>query len=285
MRAPQVLLATLALRPAGEPDGHLLVDALAARGVGARWAVWDDDAVDWADADLVAVRSTWDYHRRLEEFWSWVRGLPAPLLNGAETFAWNADKSYLVELAGSVPTVPTRRLDEAGLVEGLRRAVAEHGTAVVKPATGAGGIGVCVVERWDDDRLAGMVGGPWVVQPLVESVRTRGESSVFVLDGVAVSQVDKHPGHGEVRVHETHGGRSQVAALDPVRADRALEAVRAAEALLERRLDYARVDLLWWDGRWCVSELELIEPGLYLDVLPGNADAFADLVVRALAGR
>ena len=27
-------------------------------------------------------------------------------------------------------------------------------------------------------------GGPWIVQPLVESVRTRGETSVFVLDGL-----------------------------------------------------------------------------------------------------
>ena len=28
-----------------------------------------------------------------------------------------------------------------------------------------------------------------------------------------------------------------------------------------------------YDGRLVVSELELIEPGLYLDVLPGNAAA------------
>ena len=34
--------------------------------------------------------------------------------------------------------------------------------------------------------------------------------------------------------------------------------------------------------RWVVSELELIEPGLYLDVAPGNADPFAEMVVRRL---
>ena len=32
------------------------------------------------------------------------------------------------------------------------------------------------------------------------------------------------------------------------------------------------------DGTLAVSELELIEPGLYLDVLPANAEPFADLV-------
>ena len=34
------------------------------------------------------------------------------------------------------------------------------------------------------------------------------------------------------------------------------------------------------DGTLAVGELELIEPGLYLDVLPANAEPFADLVGR-----
>ena len=41
---------------------------------------------------------------------------------------------------------------------------------------------------------------------------------------------------------------------------------------------YARVDQLRLAGRLVVSELELIEPGLYLDLLPENAEAFAEHV-------
>lgn len=283
MSAADVLLATFELCPDGESEGHLLVEALADRGVAARWAVWDDASVDWDAADLVAVRSTWDYHRRLPEFLAWAEGLRAPVLNGADAFAWNAHKGYLATMGEHVPTVPTRVLEQADLVDGLRRAVDQHGTVVIKPATGAGGVGVCVVERWDDHRLEHLSAAPWVVQPLVESVRTRGETSVYVFDDVAVCQVDKHPAEGEVRVHGAYGGRSEAVVLDPVRADRAMEAVRAAEDVLGHRLDYARVDLLWWEDRWCLSELELIEPGLYLGVVPGNAEAFADLVVRTLA--
>ena len=37
------------------------------------------------------------------------------------------------------------------------------------------------------------------------------------------------------------------------------------------------------DGTLAVSELEITEPGLYLDVLPSNAEPFADLVVARLA--
>ena len=49
-----------------------------------------------------------------------------------------------------------------------------------------------------------------------------------------------------------------------------------------RPLDYLRVDLLRWEDAWVVSELELIEPGLYLDVSPANAGPFADLVQSRL---
>ena len=58
----------------------------------------------------------------------------------------------------------------------------------------------------------------------------------------------------------------------------AVAAMREVAALLGAELDYGRVDLMEHDGRLVVSELELIEPGLYLDVLPANAEPFADLV-------
>ena len=69
--------------------------------------VWDDEGVDWA-ADLVAVRSTWDYHRRCPEFLAWARRVErdSPLLNGAEVFAWNANKAYLLDLADGCRSCP-----------------------------------------------------------------------------------------------------------------------------------------------------------------------------------
>ena len=36
------------------------------------------------------------------------------------------------------------------------------------------------------------------------------------------------------------------------------------------------------DGRLVVGELEVTEPGLYLDVLPANAEAFADVVAAVV---
>ena len=77
-----------------------------------------------------------------------------------------------------------------------------------------------------------------------------------------------------------YGGTTVASPLTDEAADLARRTVEAAEQILGERLDYARVDQMRLaDGTLAVSELEVTEPGLYLEVLPGNADAFADLVV------
>lgn len=280
---PDLLLVTCAQLPAGEPGHEHLDSALAERGISAAWARWDDPDVDWSAA-LVAVRSTWDYETRREEFLAWARTVPR-LLNGAAVFSWNTDKAYLVELAtAGVRVVPTLVVDGE---EELPAAIAEFDSAVVKPRVGAGGRGVVVFdgveggpEGLDESRLGP---GPWVVQPLVASVRTAGEGSVFVLGGEVVSAVQKRPATGEIRVHEEYGGSTVVVPVLEEGADLARRTVAAAERLLGVRLDYARVDQMRLeDGTLVVSELEVTEPGLYLDVLPGNGAAFAALVGQRL---
>ncbi len=280
-----VLLVTSSTWPDGEPGYPALDAALAARDISSRWVVWDDPAVAWAEARMVAVRSTWDYTGRYAEFLAWARKVESVshLLNGADVFAWNVDKSYLAALEG-VPVVPTVTADD---LAGLRAGVEKFGRAVVKPRIGAGGAGVIVVEDPADPRLGQPVDdvpglparGPWVVQPLVESVRTEGESSVFVLGGGVTSQVDKVTAGEEIRVHEHFGGSSRPVPLRQECAELALAGFRAAEALLGTSLDYGRADMMRLaDGTLAISELELTEPGLYLDVLPANAEPFADLV-------
>lgn len=279
----RALLVTFSLLPEGEEGGEAIVRALAETGIDARWVCWDDAEVDWAAADVIAVRATWDYHRRYGDFIAWARRVDqqATLLNGADVFAWNADKSYLVELGEHVAVVPTGLLDDGDLRGGLQAALARHNPVVVKGRLGASGVGVVVAESTDDQRLSGLTAGPWVVQPLVGSVRTEGETSVFVIGGEVVSQVHKLPTGGEIRVHEEYGGQSRPVPIAPEHAALALTAVEAANQIVGVELDYARVDMMRLDdGTLAVSELELIEPGLYLDVIPGNAWPFADLVAR-----
>ena len=283
-----VLLVTCAALPAGEPGGDLVVRELADRGVSAAWVAWDDPGVDWAEARRVLIRSTWDYERRRDEFIDWARKVQqlTTLVNTAQVVEWNTDKIYLLDLIGAeLPVVPTLGVDSEFE---LAPAVATFEPAVVKPRVGAGGRGVVVFdlepggpEGLDESQLQP---GPWVVQPLVESVHTEGETSVFVLGGRVASQVRKLPAPGEIRVHEEYGGTAEAVEVTAEAGDLALRTVEVAEKLLATVLPYARVDLMRLaDGQLVVSELEVVEPGLYLDVVPGNAAAFADVVADLLA--
>ena len=273
-----VLLVTRSALPEGEVGGASLVEELAARGVSAQWVAWDDPQVDWSAARLVAVRSQWDYDRRRDEFLAWARSVPlcqaeatTRLVNSARVLEWNAAKVYLLDLITSgLPVVPTLPAEDEGE---LAPAIASFGTAVVKPRVGASGRGVVLFDgrpggeqALDESRLEP---GPWVVQPLVESIRTEGETSVFVFGGAPVSAVQKLPGSGETRVHEWHGGRSVTAPVTDEAAALARRTVAVAEKLLDVPLPYARVDMMRLDdGTLVVSELEVTEPGVYLDIVP-----------------
>lgn len=285
---PDLLLVTCAELPDGEPGAEVLDRALVDAGISARWVCWDDAEVDW-ERSLVAVRSAWDYDARRDEFLAWAAGVPR-LLNGAEVFAWNTDKAYLVELADAgAPVVPTLVADGE---EELPAAIAGvwdsyGGAVVVKPRVGAGGRGVTVFDGAEGGPAgldeAGLRLGPWVVQPLIESVRTEGETSVFVLGGEPVSMARKRPAGAEIRVHEKYGGHTVAAPLTDEAARVARRTVAVAERLLGTDLDYARVDLMRLaDGTLALSELEACEPGLYLEEIPQNGAAFAGLVAGVL---
>src|SRR6201996_1305585 len=98
IRHPRIVLAGSA---SGDDAG--LVAALRQRGLHARWLSWDDP--DTLRADLVILRATRDYPQRIDEFLEWTTTVPH-LFNAPEVVAWNADKRYLLDLAGrGVPTI------------------------------------------------------------------------------------------------------------------------------------------------------------------------------------
>ena len=282
-----MLLVTCSDLPGGEVGGATLVEELAARGLSTHWVAWDDPDVDWAGARLVAVRSPWDYETRRDEFLAWARSVEprTRIINPARVLEWNTDKIYLLDLiAATLPVVPTVSAEDEGE---LRPAIASFDAAVVKPRVGAGGRGVVLFdgrpggpEDTDESQLGA---GPWIVQPLVESIHSEGETSVFVFGGVPTSAVQKLPLGVEIRVQEEYGGRTVATSLSEEAAALARRAVAVAEELLEVTLSYARVDLMRLeDGTLALSELEVTEPGLYLDVVPENAKGYADVIAALL---
>ncbi len=269
-----------------DEDEPLALAALERTGVSVDVVDWDDPAVDWSRFDRVVLRSTWDYTRRLPEFLSWLDEVEAAteLVNPAATVRWNLDKQYLAEVAeAGVPTIPT------DFVPPGSAPTLPAGDFVVKPSVGAGSrdaasygadqheAAVAHVARLHASGLVVMV------QPFVESVATEGEWPLVFVEGRFSHAAGKRvalPRAGAIDgLFATETNAEHVATADQI------EVAQAALDLVSARLGtptYARVDLVRdASGRFCVLELELIEPSLFLPYAGAPAvEAFAATLVR-----
>jgi len=287
---PLVLLATCRELADLDGEGRAVAAALEGLGADARPAVWDDGGVDWAAADLVVVRSTWDYVPRREEFLAWaVRTAAATrLANPPELLRWSTDKAYLEDLReAGLPVVPSAFL-APGQGEEHPFTDREH---VVKPTVSAGSKDTLRLGPGEAGRSRAHVravhgsGRVALVQPYVEGVDVSGETAVVLVDGEVLHAVRKgpllrpsgDPVEGLFAREEITSREPSAAELDVAR--RARDVVRARTGAVPL---YARVDLLPSPEGPLVLELELAEPSLFLDVAPGAPEAFAAAVLARL---
>lgn len=251
-----------------DPDDRMLVEELRGRGLTVAVAVWNDPRADWASARLCLVRSTWDYHRRYDDFIGWIDRVSAQtaVKNDPHLLRWNAHKSYLLDLERrGVPIVPTlwvRRGDPRTLREIAR--VRNWNSVVLKPARGAAAHGVTLVRGEDASLDAGqtpfeelLADEDVLVQPYLESVVSYGERALIVICGRYSHAAVKKPFDRILAVN------SEPSSCVEATAEEVSVAMQAVAAVPGEPL-YARVDLLKDDdGRVRVSEVELIEPTLY----------------------
>ncbi|MDR7303398.1 hypothetical protein [Haloactinomyces albus] len=293
MGKPQVLLASCADLPTSNGDDTWLPDALAELDVWASWAVWDDPEVDFAQADLVVLRSTWDYPRRRTEFLRWCESLPA-LANSARIVRWNTHKSYLADLADAgAAVVPTQVIEPGDSVEWPKSEF------VLKPAVGAGSRDAARFGALEHEaarahlRMLREQNRAAVVQPYQSAVDTEGETALVFLGGMYSHGFVKGPMLPPVATQDG-SGLSMAEGRRPADPSAALR--RAAEDTLDiacgllgivrSELLYARVDLVRGPGgEPLLLELELSEPSLGFQQTDSSAQLrFASAVRGALAG-
>lgn len=281
----------IALVRSREPDRAGTVDdplaeVLAGRGAEVSRPCWDDPGVAWAGADLVVVRTVWDYAARREEFLGWAEAVDGcvPVCNPPAVLRWNTHKSYLLELEErGAPVVPTAWLGRGDRVE-VADVLRARGwpRAVVKPAIGVGGHGLVRLDVARPEEGAEQVrellaDGDVLVQPYLDRVEDRGELSVVVVEGEVSHAVRKRPRPGEYRVHQARGATYERVGVD---ADTAALARWVVEAT-GQRLVVARVDLIEDEvGSLQLVELEATEPDLYLHLADDGAERLADALLR-----
>ena len=280
---PQAVLVTCNRWPELSDSDRLYADALAARGVGVGAAPWNGAQAPFAGADLVVLRSNWDYHYTPAAFQAWLDGLARPgvaLFNPPDLVRWNLDKRYLLELAArGVPIPRTYVVANVDASPAQLLAAAGWRRAVLKPAIGASGHQVRLIaaltDAWPDEPTAAR---PLLLQEYLPEVASAGELSCVFFAGVYSHTFCRRPQSGEFRVNSQFAGAVVRAAPEPA----VIAQARSVLALLPRVPLYARVDGVVRAGVFVLMELELNEPSLRLDLDPPAAGRFADATLALL---
>jgi hypothetical protein len=257
-------------------------DRDAAKLAGAQFCVWDDPAVAWDDFDRVVIRSTWDYTLRLDTFLRWCRRVgPDRLRNPLELVEFSADKRYLQHLG--VSTVPSVFVAAGDPLPTLT------GELVVKPNVSAGARDTGRFAPADHEDAVALIdtirtsGRVALVQPYLPSVDERGETTIVYIGGERSHEVRKLP--ILTAAADTSADEPPRPILTPTTAtheERELAAAVHAE-MTERFTTplYARIDMLDDDGQPVLSELEMIEPHLFLSHGPGSARRLAEAILSS----
>ncbi|MDN4483348.1 ATP-grasp domain-containing protein [Demequina lignilytica] len=284
---PRIAIVTTVDLSVPDADEELLLPHLPE----AQLVAWDDPAVDWAEFDVAVLRSTWNYHDRLEDFLDWARGVSeiTRLRNPVATVEWNTDKRYLHDLAAAgIPVVPTTFVLPGEQVPD-DAVVALDGHLVVKPSVGAGSNGARLFDGDAEGAAAHVAalhadGKVAMLQPYLAQVDTHGETALIYLGGRFSHAARKAAILSRDMSWETGlYADEKVVPTEPTEAERELadRIVAALPGLGHGDLAYTRIDLLPSEDGPMVLELELTEPSLFLAMSPGAAESAAE-AFRAL---
>ncbi len=250
------------------------------------------------DYDLILPLVAWGYHNAPDDFRAAMTALAGQrVFNPPEIVSWNVDKRYLRDLAeAGVRIIPTL-FTEGVTDDDVAHARADFGqrALVLKPAISAGAKNTLI---WEGDLLPCAAGeadhevveraiatatppvGPAMIQPFMPAIQSEGEWSLLYFVGQFSHAVLKTPKSGDFRSQPDYDAHLRV--LTP--PSEALTLAQSAIDFIGRdRLLYARVDMVRAeDGGFCLMELELIEPDLYLTYDPEAAMRFKDAVEAAM---
>ena len=282
---PHIVLATSADDPGITASDQLYADALGGRGCRVTGAPWDGPREAFAGADAVILRSTWGYYRALDAFRAWTEQVAAKtrLFNSIELVRWNLRKDYVANLAAAGVRVPQSFVVPCDAAA-ISRVFDETGweRAVVKPASGASGYSVELLQRAtlteqiaglaDEARKAGVV-----VQEFLPEI-AEGELSLVYFDGAFSHALRKRPPPGEFRSNSRYGP-TRAAEMPPFEVT---QQGSACLATLPAVPLYARVDGVVRDGVLVVIEVEVLEPALFMEFDPPSADRFAEATWKRL---
>ena len=280
LRVSSIAIVTCRNIPEPDPDEQLFLHKLQEAELEVQLIPWEDEDVDWSQFDLIVLRSTWNYYEYASAFREFILRIQplGKLWNRPEVVLRNLDKRYLldIEMQG-IPIVPTRFLDDVG---DLSEVLGETGWQrfVLKPTVSAGSY---KTKAFDCTQLEEaelflsdiLTTSDAMVQVFMPRVEAGGE--------IALVHIDSKLTHGIIKQPRYQGQEESVSEAVQPNVKQAELAARVL-ALVSEPLLYARVDLMETEEcDWVLSEMELVEPSLFLKQ---NPDAL-DRLVAAIQSR
>ena len=269
-------------------EQELLKSAFEAQGLKVDITYWDNPTYEWQETKSVLFRTIWDYFERFNEFWEWLEQVKTKtkLINSYELIKWNIDKHYLKDISSwGIETVPTYFADKGcnmKLHEIAKRN--QWKDLVIKPAISASAFKTYKIlanEIQVNEKLFNSLVQErnMLVQPYFETITQLGEASLMVFDGKFTHAILKKAQPGDFRVQDDFGGT--VHNYIPTKAE-----INFAEKVFETcktKPVYGRVDIVWDnDKNFYLSELEIIEPELWIRNYPKCAERIAEAVDKIL---
>ena len=269
-------------------EQELLKSAFEAQGLKVDITYWDNPSYEWQQTKSVLFRTVWDYFERFDEFWDWLEQVKnkTRLINSYELIKWNIDKHYLRDLKNNgiqvVPTYFADRGNNISLQEIANLNDWKH--IVIKPAISASAFNTYKITNDEIEQKEQLFHEllqthDMLVQPFFPTISELGEASLMVFGGKFTHAILKKAKAGDFRVQDDFGGT--VHDYNPTQ-----EEIKFAEKVFQSCISlpiYGRVDIVWDSNKHIyLSELEIIEPELWIRNRPESANKIAEAVNKIL---
>lgn len=261
-------------------DDELAISPLNKLGWEIETISWRDKNVAWSDFETVIIRTTWDYQKYPKEFIAVLSEISAQtkLENSLKIVEWNLSKTYLRELEQKgikiVPTIwDSLQIDQMTFNHWLDYFQTDE--IIIKPIISATAQDTFRLKQFSEDLPKVFSEKEFMVQPFMPKIVSEGEYSLFYFSGKYSHTICKSPKKNDFRVQEEHGGT--ITAVNPT--NQMLETADNILQFIPELPLYARVDLVKdKENDFCLMELELIEPALYLRMDENAPKFFAETV-------
>ncbi|MCB9189593.1 MAG: hypothetical protein H6599_09990 [Flavobacteriales bacterium] len=269
-------------------EDALLLNALNKVGLRTARFSWSDRDVDWSKVKSVVFRTTWDYFDRYDEFKPWFDHLKTRLImfNDARILEWNQDKIYLQELSNKGIHIPETIFIETRDQRTLKEITASLSTDefVLKPnVSGAARLTFRLNKRdcegFESQYREMIMKEDFMVQAFQTQIMTKGEISLILIGGEFTHAVLKRGKPGDFRVQDDFGGSA--VPFEPNEKEKLF--AKQCYDVLDIKPHYCRVDIIWDnDDQLALSELEMIEPELWMRTNPDAAMKLARSIYNSL---